>query len=134
VNVTSAEKWNIARMDEWMEFWSWPNDIGCEASTASIWRRSRKWRDGPVLARHGFPVSMIGSIRPPSDWREGSRANHEEVVQRTSLPFRWIKDQQTAASERTGERWKSIIDRECRPAPPTSTILRGRSIGEAQAT
>jgi len=39
---------------------SWPNDTGCEASTASIWRRSLKWRGGPALARHSFPASMIG--------------------------------------------------------------------------
>ena len=36
-----------------------PNDTSCEASTASTWRHSLKWRAGPALARHSFPVSTI---------------------------------------------------------------------------
>jgi hypothetical protein len=61
---------------------SWPNDTGYEASTASTWRRSLKWRDEPALARHGFQVSTIGSIRPRRNWREGSNGNRGDRLSR----------------------------------------------------
>src|SRR6059058_252928 len=80
---------------------SWPNDTGSEASIAFTWRRLLKWRDGPALARHGFPVSMIGSIRPRGGWREGSSGNREEVVHRQRCqrcPFLAISMQQGAAN------------------------------------